>query len=282
MIGENGHQNGSGTNGHGGAFGPGFQGFPSLPIVTPDPPRRSTSERYGSLFYLGVGGLAITLAMVGWFSIGVWRLRDVWANVYILHDSSRTEHERIAAAFALSRDPRANNEQRMEIILRKGLPEPARYIIAESLGADVVNDSPRGFPTMVAKSEGWPDWLRLLLTRPLALASADGASVPVEPLEILRNHPDRMIGLWAAFAEAVSARPIADALAMLDHAATTPGPEQELAQLLRDAARTKNEDEQHAILDRATVWMRTHHPEAARIWKGREVRDGKLIQTTER
>ncbi len=60
--------------------------FPDLPIVTPDPPRRSESERYGSLFYLGVGGLAVLVVLIGWFGWSAWSLRDVWTNIYILND----------------------------------------------------------------------------------------------------------------------------------------------------------------------------------------------------
>jgi len=280
MSDENGHQNPSEFNGIGGQFVPAFKGFPSLPIVTPGPPprTRTQAEKYGGLFYLGIGGLAIILVMVGWFSFGVWRLRDVWANVYILSDRTKPEDRRIEAAFALSRDFHTNTEQRREIVLRKDLPELARYLVAESLGADIVNDDLRGYPRVVAKSEGWPNWLRLLLTRTLALASANGASLPAESLEELRNHPDRMIGLWAAFAEAVSTKPSPESSRMLAEAAAGNGPELELAEILQAAVTAKEEEQRH-LLERATIWLRTHHPEAIRIWKGWEVRDGKLVHT---
>lgn len=286
MSGENGHQFGDGKYGLGGMFGPPFKGFPSLPIVTPDPPprTRTQAQKYGGLFYIGIGGLAVLIALVGWFGVRVWTLREVWTNIYILHDRGEPEVRRIEAAFALSRDPRTTAQQRWDIALRKELPELARYLIAESLGADVVTDSLRGYPLAVARSEDWPSWLRVLLTRPLALAAADGAAIAVEPLDELRKHPDPMVGLWAAFAEAVSPKSVqtaspksvAAAVTMLDEAAKAPVPARELAELLRDA-RTASDDDRRALLDRATVWLRTHQPEAARIWKDWEVRDGKLV-----
>jgi hypothetical protein len=34
-------------------------------------------------------------------------------------------------------------------------------------------------------------------------------------------------------------------------------------------------------LDEATIWMRRHHDQAARIWQGWHVRDGRLVRETE-
>src|SRR4051812_27063925 len=85
--------------------------FPSLPIVTPDPPRRSDPDKYGGLFYLGAVGLAILVALVGWFAWGAWTHRDIWTNVYVLHDQKHSERDRLQAAYALARDPRVNQRQ---------------------------------------------------------------------------------------------------------------------------------------------------------------------------
>ena len=94
-----------------------------LPIITLDPgPKRSSRERYGALFYLGIGGLVVVIGLLAWFAHGVWSLRAVWANVYALHDPNRPESECIQAAYALSRDPRLSQDQRWEIVLRKPLP----------------------------------------------------------------------------------------------------------------------------------------------------------------
>lgn len=272
MTGENGHHKIDGNNGLGNYQGNGFKAFPTLPIVTADPPRRSQSEKYGGLFYLGIGGLAVLISLIGWFGFRVWLLRDVWTNVYILHDQGKSDEQRIQAAFALSRNPRATTAQRWEIALRKELPELARYLIAESIGADIASEDPRGYPTTVARSDGWPDWLRLLLTRPIAYAAADGLSIPPEPLGQLRNEADPTIALWAAFAQSVSPKPVESAIQLLDQTASTAGPNQELAKMLSEA-RTSDEEHQLELLQRSTTWLRTHHPQAARIWNGWEVRD---------
>ena len=72
------------------------------------PPTRSAAadrEKYGALFYLGVGGLVVIVALVGWFAWQAWSLRDVWTNVYILHDARRSEPDRVQAAYALAQRP---------------------------------------------------------------------------------------------------------------------------------------------------------------------------------
>ena len=99
--------------------------FPSLPIITLDPKPRSESAKYGGLFYLGIAGLVVLLALVSWFAFGVWSMRAVWANVYVLHDQSRPEGAACRRAYILSRDARVNQRQLWEMCLRKPLPEMA-------------------------------------------------------------------------------------------------------------------------------------------------------------
>lgn len=251
--------------------------FPSLPIVTPDAPRRSEREKYGGLFYLGAVGLVILGILVGWFAWEAWLLQDVWTHIYVLHDSHRTEAERVQAAFALSRDPRVNQRQRWDICLRTPLPTLARYIMAESLTAEAASADPRAYAMTVARSPGWPGWLRLLLTRPLAYAAAEGQAIPVAPLRELRERDDDpAIGLWASFALAAS--PSADhaAAAALSAAAGREGPDRVLAQLLLDALRAEGARREQR-LDEATRWLRTHHPEAARLWSGWRVEGERLV-----
>ena len=66
--------------------------FPSLPILNnPQAPPRSQSEKYGTLFYLGILGLLVLVSLVGWFSYRVWSLRDVWARIYVLSDDRQPE-----------------------------------------------------------------------------------------------------------------------------------------------------------------------------------------------
>ena len=141
--------------------------FPTLPILSPaevlPPPRLSQREKYGGLFYVGIAGLVLLCLMVGWFAYGFWSLRDVWEDVYVLHNPKRTEADRVQAAFRLSHDPRVNDGQRMEICLRRDVPDLARYLLAEAISTDAVASDPRSFSLAVARSSDWPDWLRLLL-----------------------------------------------------------------------------------------------------------------------
>jgi hypothetical protein len=255
---------------------PGFN-FPSLPIVTPGPPRRSEREKYGGLFTLGAIGLVVVVALVGWFAWGAWSLRAVWSNVYALHDDHRPEAERVQAAYALSRDPRVNQRQYWDISLRKPLPELARYVVAEALTAEAATADPRGYALTVARSPGWPNWLRLLLTRPLAYAAAGGAAVPAGPLRELRDRGyDPAIGLWADFALAASTPADPAAATALAAAAQDDGPDQVLARTLLDALRAGGA-ERTRRLDEATLWLRTHHPDASRVWAGWRVEGDRLV-----
>src|SRR5262249_36981592 len=145
--------------------------FPDLPILNPGgrvtPAPRGQREKYGALFYLGIAGLLLLLVLIGWFAYGVWSHRDLWAEVYVLHNRGRTESDRIEAAYRLSRNPRLADAQKMEISLRRDLPDLARYLLAEAVSTEAVARDPRAYAMAVARSPGWPDWLRLLLARRL-------------------------------------------------------------------------------------------------------------------
>jgi hypothetical protein len=251
--------------------------FPALPIVNPDLPARPAREKYGALFYLGVGGLVLVVALVGWFAWGAWSLRSVWSNVYVLHDEHRGEPERVQAAYALSRDPRVNQRQLWDIALRRPLPPLARYVVAEALTAEAAAADPRGYGVAVARSEGWPAWLRLLLTRPLAYAAALGRPISRGPLGELAQHSDPTVAFWARYA--LSAAPGGDpeAQTALRLAASTDGPERDLARSLVEALDAPRPADRLRALDAATVWLRRHHPEAARLWDGWEVRGDRLV-----
>jgi len=252
------------------------QPLPTLPIVTPDPPKKTQQEKYGSLFYLGIAGLVVLLGLVGYFAFGVWSLRDVWRDIYTLHSEQRSEAERIQAAYALSRNPKVTQSEYWEICLRKPLPPLARYLMAEAITADTVEADPRAYALVVTKSQGWPDWLRLQLTRPLACAAARGVSVPREPLAELSRHTDPVIALWADFALAVSAEGDLEARAAIESTAQSEGPNRELAADLLEALQAEGTARQTS-LDRATLWLRSHHPESARLWDGWEIDGDHLI-----
>lgn len=257
--------------------------FPSLPIIAQAPPQRlSTREKYGSLFYLGLVGLVVVLGLLGWFAHGVWSLRGVWSNIYALHDEARPEHERVEAAWSLSRDPSVNQRQRWDICLRKPLPPLARYVLAESLSAEAALGDPRAYALMIARSPDWPDWLRLLLTRPMAYAVIDGGEFPRVALEELRANPDRAISLWASFVLSQADPNDQGGRPALVSACQEPGWARDLACLLRDAASQRGRPvQQHALLDQATAWIRSHHPASRQVWNGRSIdAEGRLRSNT--
>ncbi|MGP0062398.1 MAG: hypothetical protein ACLQGP_02185, partial [Isosphaeraceae bacterium] len=106
--------------------------FPELPIINPGVPTpppastRSQREKYGGLFYLGIAGLLFLIALVGWFGYGIWSNRDIWMDVYAVHDTSRPEVDRIEAAFRLSGNPQFSDVQKLDISLRRDPPELER------------------------------------------------------------------------------------------------------------------------------------------------------------
>lgn len=252
--------------------------FPSLPIITPDPIRRPESERYGGLYYLGAAGLIVVVGLLTWFLWAVWSHRAVWVNVYVLHDPVRSEADRVAAAYGLAHDPGVNQRQLWDIALRRDLPPLARYVVAEGLTEEAAAADPGGYGEAVARSEGWPVWLRVLLTRPLAYRAAIGRPVPRRSLELLARHDDWAVALWASFA--LAAAPEADDAARdsIRRAATSDGPDRPLAVLLDRALDARRLDERFDALDRATLWLRDHHPDASTLWKGWSVVDGRLVR----
>ena len=139
---------------------------------------RSQREKYGGLFYLGIGGVLLLIVLVGWFGHGLWSNRDIWADVYTLNEAKRPESERLDAALRLARNPRLDDGPRMEMALQKGLPELARYLLAESVSTEPVAHDPRAYALSVSRSQGWPDWLRLLLARAAGLRRGPGLRHP--------------------------------------------------------------------------------------------------------
>jgi hypothetical protein len=250
----------------------GRNGFPELPILhSVPPPPRTEREKYGGLFYLGAGGLAVLVVFIAWFGLRVWQLRDVWAEVYALHDARRPDALRVESAIKLSRDKRVTDHQLMEICLRRDLPDRARYILAEAISTEAVAQDPRAYALTVARSQDWPDWLRLVLARRLAYGAARGYAIPESALTELAQHTDPMIRIWANYSLAVMPGVKSDAPAKLEEAARLKDDNGKLAEMLLDA-RSGPLEERERRLDEATSWMREHHPQAAKIWgkAGRE------------
>jgi hypothetical protein len=245
--------------------------FPELPIVTaPAVSSRSEAEKYGTLFYLGLGGLVVVLALVTWFAVSVYQLRDLWAGVYALNDLTRPEAERIEAGMWLSRDARLDDHQRFEMSLSREIPERARYVLAESVGTEAVARDPRTFALAVARSPNWPVWLRLLYTRLLTYSAAKGYQIPVPALKELAANDDSMTRIWAAAAILYLDHPpeglSEDLSQQLLSGSQLPGPDGELCKRMI-AAKNASADERTAIFDAATLWLRQNHADAARVWK---------------
>jgi hypothetical protein len=219
------------------------------------------------LFYLAIGGIVVVLAMVAYFAHGLWQNREVWADVYVLHDASRPQADRVQTALRLARASRLSDEQLIDISLRRDLPDLARYILAEAVSMEALAHDPRAYSLAVARSRDWPDWLRLLLARRLAYGAGRSYGIPREALEELTRHSDPMIGLWASYALALQGKAGVAQRAVLEHAARGPAPDSELAAMLL-AALDAREPGRSNMLDRATLWLRRHHPQAIKIWEG--------------
>ena len=186
-------------------FGESANGFPKLPILSPaeiPPPGsavkpRSQFEKYGGLFYLGIAGLAV---LACWSAGSPFDSGASGTSGPTSTCSTIQAHPSWIACrprFVSASDPRVNDAQRMEMCLRRDVPDLARYLLAEAVSTDAVARDPRSFALTVARSPDWPDWLRLLLARRLAYGAARGYAIPREALAELAGHSDPMIGLWA-------------------------------------------------------------------------------------
>ncbi len=223
----------------------------------------------------------VLIVLIAWFGHGLWANREAFADVYVMHDANRALSERARAAFRLARGGRLDDAQLMEMSLNRDLPDLVRYLLAEGVSVEAVARDPRGYALAVARSPDWRDWLRLLLVRPLAYGSGRGYAIPREPLVELAGHTDVMVGLWASYA--LAARPVdhSNRRAVLEKTAMAKDSNGEMAaQLLR--ALDALEPERSRLLDRATVWLRHHHPAAAEIWRGWETGDHGLVRSAPR
>ena len=202
--------------------------------------------------------------MIAWFGYSVWQLRDVWAEVYALHDSKRSDAERIESAIKLSRDPRVTDHQLMEICLRRDLPDRARYLLAEAVSTEAVARDPRAYALTVALSQDWPDWLRLVLARRLAYGATRGYAIPEVGAgrtgEALGPDDPSLGGLLAGRAARLENRRGRQARRSSAHHGRQ-------RQARRDALATRGTAPPKSAerrLDEATIWLRHHHPQAAR------------------
>ena len=68
----------------------------------------------------------------------------------MLSDAREPEARRIQAAFSLGHDARVEQAQLWDLSLRRGIPELARDLLAEGIGAELVAEDPQGYVTAVA------------------------------------------------------------------------------------------------------------------------------------
>ncbi len=257
-----------------------------LPIISaPDPfERRTTAQKYGSAYYLGIAGLAIVVALVTWFATSVYKLRAVWRDVYVLHDETRSNPDRIQAAWRLAHNPEVTPTQVWEMALRKPVPTLARYILAESLDERIVKSDPRGYALSVAYSKDWPDWLRLLAARPLLEAASDHIPLPEEPIHTLQAASDPVLAAWATATEVLRDGTTPEqkkkALIRLKSVKKTEPRLQSLIIALEDVIRL-SADEDHlkrlGAIDGATIWLRSNDSSAREVWQGWSV-DGEELK----
>ncbi len=249
--------------------------FPELPILEPDPPRMTLREKYGGLYYLGIGGLVAALFLVTTFLFDLYRTRDLWAAVYVLYENTAPIPTRYEAAWLIAHSPHSNDRHRMNFALQTDLPELARYIIAEGLTPESISYDPKAYALMAARSQGWPDWLRLMVARPMAYAVGDGYRIAWGPLDELRARSDQAIVLWMTYTRAAMGPGDAPAARQLRDATARPGAYQGLATLLAEALAATG-SARVAKLDAATAWLRSNHPPCVQVWDGWEERNGEL------
>ena len=257
--------------------------FIPLPLPThhlPPGPARSQREKYGTLFYLGIAGLVVLVALVGWFGYRAWSMRDVWSNIYILHDASVPEEKRVQAAFTLSRDPRVEQNQLWDLSLNRRLPELARYLLAEGIGPELVAQDPQGYASAVTLSPDWPDWLRLVLVRPLAYAATRGHSLSRERLGELCRRSTETRSFGSGLSTPWPSRP-GPTRRPWSRSSVLRRPRDPSVSWPNSSWPRFDSDEAHRleILDRATAWNRQHHPDTIRLWQGWTFRDGKLVRS---
>lgn len=181
--------------------------FPKLNILPdsdkpPEQPRLSMSQKYGGLYWLGTGGLVVSIMLVGWFAIQLWLMRDVWREIYVLHRAGLPDDRRISAAAFLAKDPRVEPAQIQPMLFRRDLPDRARYLLAAGLKKTDTAISARQMLGLLA-TEGAtspPDYLRGHLARLAALSIPAERNFPEKQFEGLLTDREKAVAAWSAFA----------------------------------------------------------------------------------
>jgi hypothetical protein len=86
-------------------------------------------------------------------------------------------------------------------------------------------------------------------------------------LDELEKSSDPMIRLWAEYSLAVMPGLKTNAAAKLEEAARAKDENGKLAAMLLAASNAPPDDRERR-LDEASLWLRHHHPQAAKFWRG--------------
>ena len=234
---------------------PGPSPLPSLPIINPDLPARSSREKYGLLFTFGIVGAGGPGGPGG-----LVRLPGV--------DRCATSGP-ASISCTIKRSPR-RNAFRPPLPAEPRSPDGAVQLWDLSLRGDFPT-WPAWFWPMGSASTMWPRILRAMSrpSREARIGPAGSAwpwpapwptrrrgATPIsrERLGELCRTGDPILRLWALYALAVQPRPDPQTVVEIEQVARTAKPEHELAQLLLDAVHS---DEPH----RLPILDRSHHLE---------------------
>lgn len=247
--------------------------FPQLTILNdlpqPAQPRLSTAQKYGSLFWLGISGLVVSLLLVGWFTIQLWTMRDVWRAIYTLHEVSLPVDQRLAAAEVLIKDPRVEPSQLQPMIFRPTLPDKARYLIAEKMDKAVTTQDAAAMLKMLAGTgpNSPPNWLRGHLARLAAVTIRQDNRFPAKAFEQLAADDDPVVSAWAAWALANSHDPAVKEMGLKklnDKTAILP----DLVAQLQNAVKSADPGSRATALYDAKIRMRTATEQNRSIFAG--------------
>lgn len=255
--------------------------LPSNPVPSPTS-GRSPTEKYGGLYWLGIGGLVVIVGLIGAFVIGMSRISDVLRLTYVLHDPRESLPTRVQAAYELSQDARTTDRQRWDMAIRTTNPPIARYVLAEGLTVEAVRGDVEGYALAVARSPGWPGWFRWLVFRPMVLRAEEDGQPSGPLIEEIRDAlpAEGASRLWVAYFVLAGG---ADDLGLIEWARTAMQAGSEAAEtsalvgLFDRALHATTQTEQRQAIADATLWMRGHDPNCRQVWDGWQVVNHRLV-----
>ena len=209
------------------------------------------------------------------FAAGVWSMRGVWADVYLVNDPKRPEVDRINAASRLARDPRVTDRQKWDMAM-SGTPPAAGPLPAGRVALDASRDRPilgrmhairgaqRRAPSVPLAADGPADSLR------------GGGRHSAGPRRPASRSPATLIPAWRCgptYALAVDGSDeddARDALRRLERDRESPiGSFRDLARILQDSAQFSNPPLEAGTPRLGDVVAAvSHNSDAVRAWAG--------------